>query len=366
MTNEEADGDDSLSDTVTETEEISNTEKETETEGTATPNVYTLKNCSDKLNIIGRCPVTDYGIASSWSASGIEFNVRCDGDVTVGTRSINKKGEYRVFVDGKEHGTISASTMAMKYPLGVDFSSEDIHNIRLYRITNNESGLKLAQTYFVSIILDGELCDVEKDKKVIEFVGDSITCGSGLHASGSGFDGTLAYCFTLAQALGCDHSMVATSGIGVYVGTQRHQDAGANMSKYYEYTNYLESTKDVYVPRKKADLVVINLNTNDNDNGGNNNEAEYKAAVNTLIEKVRSVHGENVNILWVVGMMRSENSNVNDWMKEVLTSLGGEREGLYTVTVTQNNEGGGGHPDLEANGVVANELETYIKSKGLI
>ena len=58
-----------------------------------------------------------------------------------------------------------------------------------------------------------------------------------------------------------------------------------------------------------------------------------------FIEKVRSVHGENVNILWVVGMMRSENSNVNNWMKEILDSLGGEQEGLYTVTVTQNNEG---------------------------
>ena len=58
-----------------------------------------------------------------------------------------------------------------------------------------------------------------------------------------------------------------------------------------------------------------------------------------FIEKVRSVHGENVNVLWVVGMMRSENSNVNNWMKEILASLGGEQEGLYTVTVTQNNSG---------------------------
>ena len=73
-----------------------------------------------------------------------------------------------------------------------------------------------------------------------------------------------------------------------------------------------------------------------------------------------------LNILWVVGMIRSENSNVNNWMKEIFTSLGGEQEGLYTVTVTQNNEGAGGHPDLEANGVAAAELEAYIKAKGLI
>ena len=38
----------------------------------------------------------------------------------------------------------------------------------------------------------------------------------------------------------------------------------------------------------------------------------------------------------------------------------------HTVTVTQNNEGAGGHPDLEANGVAAAELEAYIKAKGLI
>ena len=219
---------------------------------------------------------------------------------------------------------------------------------------------------FVSLIFNGELGDATSNRKLVEFIGDSITCGSGLHESGSGFDGTLAYCFTLAQALGWDHSMVATSGMGLLKGSQRNQNKDSYMAKEYEYVNYLNGTNEIYRPTKKADLVIINLNTNDNDHGGNNDETAYKAAVNTLIEKIRATHGETVHIVWVVGMMRPERCNVNDWMKEVFASLGGESQGLYTVTVMQDNSGNGDHPSLSANNIVAEQIKTFITDKGLV
>ena len=362
----DTDPEDSITEAESETDTETETDTEAETESTAKsePVNYVIKNNSDKINIIGRCPVTDLGLISGWSASGFEMKVKGEGDVTVGALSTTKNADYLVFVDGEEHSTVTVPTSATKLTLGLDLDGEE-HIIGFYRITNNEKSLKAATTIFVSVLFNGELCEYESGKKLIEFVGDSITCGSGLYNNGD-FSGTLAYSFTLAQKLGCEHSMVATSGIGVYIGTTRHQNAGANMSKYYDLTNYLWSSTDRYIAKKKADLVVINLNTNDNDHGGNNNETEYKAAVNTLIQKVRDVHGDDVKILWVVGMMRSADSNVNNWMKEVLTGLGGEANGLYVTTVTQNNEGAGTHPDLEANGVVADELAAYIKSKGLI
>ena len=348
----------------------SESESESESETDAPPvsgiTTYNLKLCKKDLNIIGRCPVTDYGIESSWSASGIEFKVKCDGDIQLGAVSYTKNGEYRVFVDGVEHGKITVPMSAAKYPLGLELSKDEWHTVALYRITNNESNLKVAKTMFVSLIFDGELGDATSDKKLVEFIGDSITCGSGLHESGSGFDGTLAYSFTLAQSLGWDHSMVATSGMGVYKGSQRNQNKDSYMAKEYGYVNYLNSPQEIYTPTKKADLVIINLNTNDNDHGGNDNETEYKAAVNTLIEKIRAAHGENVNIVWVIGMMRPAKCNVNDWVKEVFASLGGESQGLYTVTVTQDNNGKGDHPSLSANNIVAEEIKTFLTDKGLV
>ena len=348
----------------------SGSETETETETDAPPvsgtTLYNLKLCKKDINIIGRCPVTDYGIESSWSASGIEFKVKCDGDIQLGAVSYTKNGEYRVFVDGVEHGKVTIPTSAAKYPLGLNLSKDEWHTVALYRITNNESNLKVAKTMFVSLIFDGELGDTTSDRNLVEFIGDSITCGSGLHESGSGFDGTLAYCFTLAQSLGWDHSMVATSGMGVYMGTTRHQNKGSNMAKEYEYVNYLNGSNEIYKPMRKANLVIINLNTNDNDHGGNDNETEYKAAVNTLIEKIRAAHGENVNIVWVIGMMRPAKCNLNDWVKEVFASLGGESQGLYTVTVTQDNNGKGDHPSLSANNIVAEEIKTFLTDKGLV
>ena len=53
-------------------------------------------------------------------------------------------------------------------------------------------------------------------------------------------------------------------------------------------------------------------------------------------------------------------------MKEVLASLGGESQGLYTVTVTQNNNGAGGHPDLNANNIVAGEIKAFLIEKDLV
>ena len=115
---------------------------------------------------------------------------------------------------------------------------------------------------------------------------------------------------------------------------------------------------------EKRILVVVNLNTNDHNNGAT--EAEYKATVREFIGKVRSVHGENVPIVWVRGMMIDANKPVNNWLADVFAEKGGESAGLYIVTVTKNNDAPYSHPDAEANDIVAGEIKAFLEAKGLV
>ena len=365
---EEDVADQSESQSESESESESDTEKQTEDQKDEGPSYQLVKDNLDKFNIVGRCPVTDMGAVSGWSASGIEFRVKGSGDVYIVARSETKAGEYLVYVDGKAFGVVRFPTYVTTATLGLNLKDEE-KTIGLYRITNNEEGMKAATTIFTRVGIDGEICEYKSDKKLIEFVGDSITCGYGLHRteSGKAFDGTRAYTFTLAQKLGYEHSVLSTSGIGVYLGSDRNNTKG-NMSVHYDCTNYLRSTSDKYATEdKKADIVVINLNTNDNDHGGNDSETEYKNAVRTLIGKVRNIHGNDAKVVWVVGMMRPESCNVNDWMKEILNNeLGGEANGYYVVSVTQDNSGGGDHPSYAAHNVVVEEIEAFLKQKNLV
>ena len=136
------------------------------------------------------------------------------------------------------------------------------------------------------------------------------------------------------------------------------------MTKYYPYYNYYRSDTLRYLPERKADLVIVNLNTNDHNTGVE--EAPYKEHLKTLISEIRASHGEDVAIVWVVGMMISKTAPVNGWLADVFAELGGERAGLYRVEVDKDVNGEYSHPSLESHLSVSRALSEYIRAKGLL
>lgn len=111
-------------------------------------------------------------------------------------------------------------------------------------------------------------------KYLIEFVGDSITCGYGVDAKDQNenfktltenFSKTYAY--LAAQALDADYSVVAFSGHGIISGYSGDgtKNAEGTLPKYYTKLGRNENYPgDWDFENHQPDFVVINLGTNDN------------------------------------------------------------------------------------------------------
>ncbi len=116
-------------------------------------------------------------------------------------------------------------------------------------------------------------------KKLIEFVGDSITCGYGVDLEDYTGKFTTAtedfrksYAYLAASDLDCDYSMVSYSGYGIISGytesDEPHPDilppiydaVGCSMGKF-NCSTYPQNIKWDFL--RQPDLLVVNLGTND-------------------------------------------------------------------------------------------------------
>ena len=321
-------------------------------------NVYDIASNKDKIRIQGRSTDTSNGVSVDWSASGIEFYATYSDSIAV-LGSATKNVKFRVYVDGTETGmiTIGTSASVKKLP-GTNVDEPTTSHIRLVRVEYVKDGLATLKT----IRLAGTIHEWQEERKFIEYIGDSITCGYGSISSNDAKDGSRTFAYLSACELGVDYSMVAISGIGVCKSTGQH--SGKTMTDLYKYNTWYRSQTDLYAPERKADLIVVNLNTNDHNLGAT--EAAYKANLKSLISDIRSIHGEDVSIVWITGQMVDYDSAVNGWLADVFEELGGEANGLYILKTTKNNQGGNGHPNYASHKTTAKHLVTFINSKNLL
>ena len=113
--------------------------------------------------------------------------------------------------------------------------------------------------------------------------------------------------------------------------------------------------------------MVVNLNTNDKNSMSADKETEYKNAARELLRQIREIHGADVKIVWVYGMMKNYNSGYCDiWADEVLAELGGEAAGYYSRVLPTNTNGVSNHPNTKGHQNAANVLCDFLEMKGLI
>ena len=115
---------------------------------------------------------------------------------------------------------------------------------------------------------------------MIEFVGDSITCGYGVddenyehHFSTKTEDVTKAYAYKAAEALNADYSMVAISGYGIISGYTEGDEPipEQTIPQYYDTLGFSYGGFGASKPqdikwdftKRQPDIIVINLGTND-------------------------------------------------------------------------------------------------------
>ena len=250
------------------------------------------------------------------------------------------------------------------------------HRIRIMKLTENNKTF-LGITAFTA---EGEFLPTERpEKKRLEIVGDSITCGYGnlikdpaRHFYSVDEDGYQAYGPTAARELGFDWSCVSVSGI-----TAVHHEGwqiGYAMEELYAYTDRIGQERLDLTPEAwdfaghPTDYVVVNLGTNDcygiQFSPDPEELSRFPAAYRAFVENVRRLNGPRTHIVCALGSM-----NYYLWhdiatvMEQYKSETGDERLHLLRFRPMHPFDGVGadGHPSLDTHQKMAEELAELIR-----
>lgn len=306
----------------------------------------------------GRTSLLDYGVALDQAASGVEFTVKTEGKVTF-TADVNADTYFTVYVDGVRQEERQLLTTTKRTMTVAEFASNGTHTIRIVKQTEAQKSLCIVR----SIGLNGTIADKPADKDMyLEFIGDSITCGFGNLTDAANQDAgnalyedaTLAFPFVTAEKVGADVSVLGFSGMGV------SKNFASFLAKdYYSAVSYVRSALVAHDFARVPDYVIVNLGTNDTVMGAT--KSEFQSAVKALVAQIRGNDGYNtqVPIIWTDGLM---GANVQAWVTETFTELGGESAALYVLTFEHDPSGGGAHPAIEGHEAAAKVLADFINA----
>ena len=322
-----------------------------------------LEEHTDNIKISGRSMELSAGIACDFAASGIEFNALVAGDVRL-VAECSALTYYTVYVDGVRQERLKMDAGRGEYLIakGLDAGT---HNIRLVK----QSHVGLSISTLLSLNMKGELLDAPADRELlIEFVGDSISCGYGVvnyptagvtrYNTADYADASQAYAYKTAELLNADSSMIAVSGWTLISGNTSVPE------KVYNYTSYHRSTTDVYTPDRSADVVVINLGTNDI--GSAEYAEKFIPEAKAFVSAVRGKNPDAV-IVFAYGMMMSGETlkSFEADIQTIVRDLGASDAGIFAVKLPTNQAAGNGHPSVDGHTEAAEILADFIKKNCL-
>jgi lysophospholipase L1-like esterase len=242
----------------------------------------------------------------AWSGTG--FIARFSGTGISATLTNAEGYLFQVVIDGARDRAFLATRGEMAYPLAAGLTPGE-HVVELYRQTEGRYGdseLKKIE------VVDGELLDTPPGPdRVLEVIGDSITCGYG----NLGADASCSFSFATeshwdsygrvaGRALGVDVHTIAISGHGL----TRNNDGTTTdlLPDVYQRTLTRESSLlwQYSVPPK---VIVVNLGTNDfaKGNPGTHFEEQYRS----FLARLRDLHPDAFLLATLGPMMNGTNLN---------------------------------------------------------
>lgn len=258
---------------------------------------------SDLLQISGRANFEkgDF-VVLSWSASSI--TVAFVGTALEVKIRTNNSLFLDVFVDGEETLSSAISITSSKEPSTVPVVSDlpyGTHVVTLYKRVSSNFG----DWYFYGLRILGQADKALLPKvpeRKIEFIGNSITCGSDVLIPQQGQESTPAYessyysyAGQTAKTLGADVHIVCSVAHGLTI----NFDGSRSMllPLVYDWTGSDTTSAVVWDHAKwHPDVVVMNLGTND----FASNEIDSAEFVNTAVDfvrRIRSYHPEAKMVL---------------------------------------------------------------------
>jgi lysophospholipase L1-like esterase len=320
---------------------------------------------------VGRVDVTTNAAQPRFSWSGTGFVARFSG--TSLEAELNATGSAQIFkavVDGAPQATFTATGQG-KHMLASGLAA-GTHTVELYRQTEGPQG----DTRLVGLtVADGALMDPPAGaSRLIEFIGDSITCGYG--NLGTSADLNKSECFTTeshwdtyaavtGRALNAEVSTIAASGRGVirnYAG-----DTSGTMPMVYNRAVHNAATPawDFHV---EPQAVVINLGTNDISNSKGDPGMPFRDTYVTLLQTVRAYY-PNTTIVCIIAPLLNggELSTIQGHIRAAVdarVAAGDTKVSFFNIPPqTSDKFACQYHPNVAENQLMADLLVTELKAK---
>ena len=336
-----------------------------------------------RVRVLGRTLFLNNIRYLSWSCSGIEFTFEgTEISAEIWTDWVKDEpwkeifqGYIAVFVnDEKEpYARFAVDTGTNSYVIYKSDKPEKV-KIRIEKL----SEAAFDKIGIVSISADGEIFPTEPKQRIMEFVGDSITCGFGIEGKNAeeGFrteteNPHINYASLTARSFGADHSLISWSSIGVYSSWCSEDNGKPNngwvMPMLYDYTDIgLEGTLEIkeHIPwdfgRSEPHVIVINLGTNDASYTKDIPERldEFEKAYKDFVSHIREKN-PSAYIICALGMMGDE---LFPPIEKAVSKTGDSRVFAVRFDVQREEDGIGSekHPNFVTHRKAAERLTQKI------
>lgn len=288
-----------------------------------TETAYTASE--DNVKMLGRTYFNEDKLYCALSGSGAEFSftgTKCTVVIKGDSGSMNASNadnyaRVGIYVNGERVVDDMVDTAIETYDV---FTSDTQQDVTVSVVKLSESPMS---TFAIDKIkVTGTVIKPTENKdKLIEFIGDSITCGYGIddpnkdhHFSTKTEDVTKAYAYKTAQALDADYSMVSFSGYGIISGYSdgTKKVSAQTVPQFYDKLGYSWGANGSFVPantpwdfsKREPDVIVINLGTNDDSYTKSQEDRclEYQTEYVNFLKTIREKN-PNAKILCTLGIM---------------------------------------------------------------
>jgi len=324
-----------------------------------------------RIVYVGRTSVTDQGVSFDWSATYLRM-VFEGNDLSV-RFSDSRKDYINVWIDSdfsadadKVFAVASKDTL-IRIAGPEDFKGSKVkrHTVIIQKRTEASQGRLTVH----EVVTAGELLQAPAiADRLIEFVGDSYTCGYGTENSVSSDsytpetqDPAKTYAAILARYFNADYMTISHSGQGI-ARNYNDSDRSRHMPDRYLYT-FDESRDERWkADGSKPDVTVIYLGTNDFSTNRQPTRDTFRQSYIRLIREIKENYGENHPVLCVSS---KADPVLSDYVREAVERCGFNNvyfEGLYNAVHmdTDVELGADWHPNYLGHKKIAHAMLPYV------
>jgi hypothetical protein len=328
------------------------------------------------LKVYGRSIIKDQKLELISSAAHIGFTFegnQCEVYITIPDYQSRNYIQYEL--DGVYQKRIKLEGKS-KAPIVIPANGKGKHTVWIYKATEAHTG-----PIWIEKIVGSKVKPLEKPRApIIEFIGNSITCGAAADPSevpcntGEYHDqhnAYMAYGPRLARSLKTDFVLSSVSGYGVY---RNWNSDGPTLPQVYEKVDFQESnTRQWDFKTFNPQIVSIALGTNDFSNGDGKkprmpfDSAAYVSTYIRFVSLVKSKYPQAKIVLLSSPMVGGDaRVKFQNCLTAVKTSVnqGSPNDKPIDLFFFQPMQARGctGHPSVEDHEMMANELRPFFES----